>query len=120
MSLTHELQHVLQYANHYALWRKNAIIETACNKFRAVYKNSPLEREAMSVSRQIASDICGRQIIAEYIESQIEAARRESVRWNYQSDWNAQFPDLQREMDAEVENHLLAFPNSSVRAEPGV
>jgi hypothetical protein len=115
MSLAHELQHVLQYANHYELWRDNTTMEKERDRSRVVYSNSPLEREAMLVSRRIASDFCGRQIIAEYIESQIETARRESVRWNYQSDWNAQFPDLQREIDAEVGSHLLAFPNSSVR-----
>jgi hypothetical protein len=117
MSLARELQHVSQHANHYALWRKNAIIETERDRFGATYRNSLLEREAMLVSRRIASDICGQQVVAEYIERQIESARREAIRWNYQNDWNATLPELQAEMDTEVKNHLLAFPTSSIRAE---
>jgi hypothetical protein len=115
MSLAHELQHVLQYTNHHELWLRNLIIEGERSNSRAAYSNSPSEREAMLVSRRIGSNICGREVIAEYIENQIKAAQTELIRWNYQNDWNANFLDLQRETDAEVDSHLLAFPNSSIR-----
>ena len=120
MSLAHELQHVLQYANHYELWLKNVIIESERRNSRAVPTNGPLEREAMLVSRRIASKVCGQEKIAAYIEHQLKVAQQELIRWNYQNDWNVNFLDLQRETDAEIDGHLRAYPNSSIRTKSEV
>ena len=114
MSLAHELQHVLQYTNHFELWRDNTIMERERSNFGAAFANTPVEREAMIVSRQVATSICGRQDVANYIMLQSAIAQAEVSRWNLQNDWNAQFLGLQEETEVEIRNHRVQFPNSSI------
>jgi hypothetical protein len=115
MTLAHELQHVLQHTNHYELWRDNTIMACERGNFGASYTNGPLEREAMLVSRQIATSICGRRDVADYIKQQNTTAQAELIRWSYQNDWNAHFLGLQEETEVEVKNHCIEFPNSSIK-----
>jgi hypothetical protein len=116
MSLAHELQHVLQYANHFELWRDNTIMEKERTKFGAAFANTPIEREAMIVSRRVATRICGRQDVERYIQYQNSIAQAELIRWNLQNDWNADFLGLQEESEAEIKNHCVQFPKSSIKS----
>ena len=114
MTLAHELQHALQHANHFELWRDNTIMATERGNLGADYANGPHEREAMLVSRRVATQICGRQDIESYMSRQRTSAQAELIRWNFQNDWNTSFLGLREETEMEIKNHCTQFRNSSL------
>ena len=69
----------------------------------------------MLVSRQIATSICGRRDVADYIKQQNTTAQAELIRWSYQNDWNAHFLGLQEETEVEVKTHCIEFPNLLIK-----
>jgi hypothetical protein len=113
MTLAHELQHVLQYANHPALREQIMNMQQERASSGAEFLNDPLEREAMFVSRKIAVTICGKDAVRRHIEHQLKCAKQELTRWNFQNDWDATFSDLQTETDEALKIHRLSFPHLS-------
>jgi len=72
ITFTHELQHFMQYGFSYKVWR-------AVGSVKKVYAGEPLapwclpcENEAQLVSKQIACEVLGHEMVLSYAEQQIE------------------------------------------------
>lgn len=97
LSFAHELQHACQREENEDLFMQSKRIEHEWTRvLKRKFINQPHEKDAMFVSRQIATKICGREPLSNYISEQLEAARYlyppeyghcESVIWSYQAEW---------------------------------
>jgi len=89
ITLAHELQHLLQHGNEPRLLAADALmIELARKKFISGFNNwhdFPSEREAILVSKRVATRMCGEEAVRLYADSQIASATddNEKRRWEF-------------------------------------
>jgi hypothetical protein len=80
ITLAHELGHFTQSSQHRGLYEADRILEC----YRGYRPDLPSESDAFLVSKRIATELCGEELIRDYAESQIEIAEdRDRPRWEY-------------------------------------
>lgn len=76
MTLAHELQHFLQYANERQLWAANTLLmklpSLPTDDLKA-WSDLPVEREARIIAKQVAESLHGTAPVDQHIQSMIDA-----------------------------------------------
>lgn len=73
ITFAHELQHLMQYLNHYKAWRAYGWLETVTRSENSVPWFFPTEYEAQLVSKRVAEAVLGLDEVARYTSERIEA-----------------------------------------------
>lgn len=121
MTLSHELQHFVQYGNNTDLWAASTVL---LNLERDFYRRAPLkvfdipiELEARVVSKRIATTLCGTEAVNKYIEQRItQAVTPDDVEdWKFVRDLKTQSVDLLAE-SKKIFRRLLPYRQQIERA----
>lgn len=76
MTLAHELQHFMQYANERRLWVANTLLMNLPSHLRddlRVWSDFPAEREARIIAKRVVEELYEKEAVREYIRSMIRA-----------------------------------------------
>ncbi len=87
MTLAHELQHAFQHSEQTQLWAANSVVlalsRTTISAMRLTWCDVPIEREARIVSKRIAEQLFGAELVRQHIDGKIS----EFVTPGDASDW---------------------------------
>ena len=120
ITLAHELQHFMQYANDWNVWRANTLITNILRDGPPTTIKSwdiPFEKDTTRVSKRVAEEILGADAIRAHADAQI-AAGNHADKWRFFRDVSYSTPfDLLAETKPWVEKYrteLLGIPQSDV------
>jgi len=82
MTLAHELQHFIQHSDQIHLWAANSLVpklkKTTLRTMGLRWCDIPHEREARIVSKRIAEQVFGAELVRQYIDDKITKFLTES------------------------------------------
>jgi hypothetical protein len=120
ITLAHELQHFIQYANARTVWRANSLVYAVLRDGPPTAIKAwdiPFEKDTMRVSKRVADEILGADAVEAYADAQIAAGNHDE-KWKFFRDVSYSTPfDLLAETKPWVETYrteLLKIPQSDV------
>jgi hypothetical protein len=120
ITLAHELQHFMQYANAWKVWRANTLITNILRDGPPTTIKSwdiPFEKDTTRVSKRVAEEILGADAIKAHTDAQI-ALGNHAEKWKFFRDVPYSTPfDLLAETKPWVEKYrteLLRIPQSDI------
>jgi hypothetical protein len=106
MTLAHELQHFIQHADRTPVWAANSLVpnlhKTAIAALGLRWCDIPHEREARIVSKRIAEDLFGPDVVGRHIDARIASpvTERDGIDWKCIRELSASTPyDLAHETE---------------------